>query len=79
MTNISETMTTIMVSWILIKMACYGASDLKKAEDWCRENITSDMWKRVGWSSGCSTRVGLGFADRTDAALFIMFFGGEDI
>jgi hypothetical protein len=65
--------------WILIKIAGYKPSDLKLAEDWCRENITEDMWKRVGWRSGCSSRVGLGFGDRTDAALFVMFIGGENL
>lgn len=56
----------------IIRAASYGQT-LIEMEEFCRENCR-DEWKRVGWSSGCSSTVGMAFKDTVDAVLFRLRF-----
>lgn len=57
--------------WFLVKVINFGlpGRSLKEIEAWLSENALGE-YRRVGWSSNCTTKVGIGFAEQNDAFFF---------
>lgn len=58
--------------WYLIKVVNFsysGDRSLAKIEEWLKANCRYE-YRRVGWSSNCTTKVGIAFAHPYDATLF---------
>ena len=60
-------------SWHLVKCRNFGGPEraLSDMEAWLKE-YTNGEYRRVGWTSGCSTKVAVAFADGVDAVYFKM-------
>lgn len=60
-------------SWHLVKCRNFGGPGrtLTDMEEWLKE-FTNRPYRRVGWTSGCSTKVGVAFEDGVDAVYFKM-------
>jgi hypothetical protein len=57
--------------WIIVKVIDFNANLLTQIDEWLMENC-HNTYKRIGWRSNCSTKVGVAFADPTDSILFKM-------
>ena len=57
--------------WFLVKVVNFGRAGrtLKEMEEWLAENCLKP-YRRVGWSSSCSTKVAVGFSDPNEAFFF---------
>lgn len=58
-------------SWYLMKVVRFDYRKLQDIESWLRDNCMS-AFKRVGWSSGCSTKVGIAFENQHDAIMYTL-------
>jgi hypothetical protein len=57
--------------WIIVKVVNFTEATLQKQIAWLTENC-DDVFKRIGWRSGCSTKIAIAFANGDDAALYRM-------
>jgi hypothetical protein len=59
--------------WYLVKVVNFylPGRSLREMEEWLAQNCLADF-KRVGWTSGCSTKVGVAFENGNDAFFFKM-------
>ncbi len=57
--------------WYLIKVINFGrpGRSLKEIEEWLAENCDYGF-RRVGWSSSCTTKVGVAFENSNEAFFF---------
>lgn len=58
-------------SWFLVKVVNFGlpGRSLKEIEAWLTQN-TGGQYRRIGWYSDCTTKVGIAFELETDAFFF---------
>lgn len=57
------------LDWYLIKVVNFDSHKLQEVMGWLAENCTG-QFRRVNWSSGCSTKIGVAFENSTDAIFF---------
>lgn len=55
--------------WKIMKIGYFHNPRIKEIEEWC-SSTCQDEWKRIGWSSGCSTTVGVAFKNIQDAIYY---------
>ncbi len=53
----------------ILKVINYTPRSLQEQEEWLAENCR-EKWERIGWSSGCSYTVALGFKNHIDAVMY---------
>jgi len=56
--------------WYLVRMFGFTWSNMGEIKTWCEECTSFGGWEAVGWSSGCSTSVGVVFESPKDAMMF---------
>lgn len=56
--------------WYLVRITGFIASTFNEMLPWLEENTKFGQFKRVGWSSGCSSSVGVIFENGKDAMIF---------
>lgn len=57
--------------WYLLKVVNFDHTKLLAMEQWLKDNCQHE-YRRVGWSSGCSTKVGVAFSNMNDAFFYKM-------
>ena len=55
--------------WYLMKLVSFDHKKLIEMEQWLGENCMK-QFRRVGWSSNCTTKVGVAFESELDAVFF---------
>lgn len=60
--------------WFLVKVFNFHGRTLVQMDEWLRCHARGE-YKRMGWSTGCSTKVGVAFEDPTDAVYFKLSWG----
>jgi hypothetical protein len=55
--------------WFLVKVVNFNSGSLAEQIEWLKDNC-GGHYKRVGWSSGCSTKVGIAFERPNDAFFY---------
>lgn len=53
----------------ILRIRAFSATTLRDIDEWLSDNCR-EAYKRIGWSAGCSSSVGVLFSDITDALLF---------
>lgn len=56
-------------TWHLVKVVNFDWRMLDEIDEWCQEHCRGE-YKRIGWSSDCSTKVAVCFVDHLDAIYF---------
>lgn len=56
--------------WFLVRMFGFTWQSMGEIKQWCTDNTCFGGWEAVGWSSGCSTSVGVVFESPKDAMMF---------
>jgi hypothetical protein len=56
-------------SWYLMKLVRFDHKKLLEIEQWLADNCMA-QFKRVGWASGCSTKVAIAFESQHDAIMY---------
>lgn len=55
--------------WYIVKLINFSWRDMAEMDQWCADNCRA-AYKRVGFTSGCSTKVAVQFEDLVDATYF---------
>lgn len=55
--------------WVMVKAVNFTYGSLSQMDAWLKQN-SKGHYKRVGFSSGCSTNVGVQFENYVDAVMF---------
>jgi len=56
--------------WYLVRITGFIASTFSEMKPWLDENVKFGQFAKVGWSSGCSSSVGVVFESGKDAMMF---------
>jgi len=56
--------------WYLVRMQGFGWQTMGEVKEWCANNVRFGGWEAVGWTSGCSTSVGVVLESGKDAMMF---------
>lgn len=54
----------------MLKIQNFNRGKLADIDRWCQLHLINGHYERVGWTSGCSTSVGIVIEDATDAMMF---------
>jgi hypothetical protein len=66
-----KTQLKVPDSWYLLKVIRFDAKRLQDIESWLGDNCMAGF-RRVGWSSSCSTKVGIAFENQHDAIMYTL-------
>lgn len=58
-------------SWYVMKITRFDSQKLIQIMEWLKDNCVA-KYERVGWSSGCSTTVGIAFENQHDAIMYTL-------
>lgn len=58
-----------MPGWKIVKINRFDPGIVNEILAWCADSLDDD-WKKVGWSTGCSSTVGVAFENVIDAIHF---------
>lgn len=56
--------------WYLVRMYGFNWMSMVEVKEWCQDNTKFGSWEAVGWSTGCSSSVGVVFESPKDAMMF---------
>lgn len=68
--DFSATVNAKYPGWYLVRMTGFIASTFTEMLPWLEENVKFGQFKKVGWSDGCSSSVGVVFENGKDAMMF---------
>jgi hypothetical protein len=57
-------------NWHQLRIRNFTSNKLNEIKEWCAENIKRGKWNTVGWTSGCSSSVGVVIENGRDAMLY---------
>ena len=56
--------------WYLVRMYGFNWMTMGEVKEWCSGNTKFGSWEAVGWTTGCSSSVGVVFESPKDAMMF---------
>ena len=68
--DFAPTINSKFPGWYLVRMYGFNWMSMVEVKEWCQDNTKFGSWEAVGWSTGCSSSVGVVFESPKDAMMF---------